>query len=167
MELIEIEIVSLIISIIAIIISIIDVTLNLIRYRKNIELSIKTYRISNLKGAYFYICYIQIVNNSKIPIAIKGISCNGCNVPSKPYLVAEYTKRKGKEIVSYDEVKTIQFPINLDGLQGYSGYIEFKNKEKLDMQKVKFTIYTNRGTINNPKIDYKDIKDDINYSPFN
>lgn len=163
---INIEIFSVVLSIIAIIISIIDLTLNLIRYRKSIELNIKTCRVSKLRDSYFYVCYIQIINNSKIPISIKGISCNDCNVPLKPYLVAEYTKKKGKEIVNYEEVKTINFPLNLDGLQGYSGYIEFKNINKIDIQDVKFFIYTNRGTIENAKINCKDVKDDKNYRPF-
>lgn len=158
---------SIIISIIALIISIINLILNFIRYWKQIEIVINTCRISKINNKYFYICNIQIINFSKIPISIKGISCNESNVPSKPYLVAEYTKRQGKEVIKSEEVKTFDFPINLDNLQGKSGYIEFESKDKIDMKDIKFVLYTNRGTINNAKINCENIKDDANYRPFN
>lgn len=160
------EILTTVISIIALIISIINLFFYLIRYRKNIELIINTSRVARLENGYFYIYHIQIINNSKIPISIKGMSCNGCNVPSKPYLVSENTKRRGKEIIYHEEIKTIEFPVNLDGLQGYSGYIEFKNKENLSLEDIRYTIYTNRGTIKEAKINYENVKDDIEYKPF-
>lgn len=158
---------SITISMIALIISIIDLILNFIRYLKKIEIVINTCRISKINNTYFYICNIQIINFSKIPISIKGISCNESNVPSKPYLVAEYTRRQGNEIINHEEVKTFDFPINLDNLQGKSGYIEFRINNKVDLKDINFILYTNRGTIKNAKVLCENIKDDANYKPFN
>ena len=100
---------SIIISIIALIISIINLILNFIRYWKQIEIVINTCRISKINNKYFYICNIQIINFSKIPISIKGISCNESNVPSKPYLVAEYNNEPLSAAIAILHVKTVTY----------------------------------------------------------
>ena len=141
-----------IIAILALIISLINLIIYFINNKKKIEINLNTYRFTKLPKGYFYIFNVQIVNKSRTPIAIKGINCNGSDNPPIPYLVKENTKRSGKEVLSYEKYMTMEFPVNLNSLEGKSGYLEFKSDVELKLEDLMFSIYTNRGTIENLKI---------------
>ena len=61
---------------------------------------------------------------------------------------------------------TMEFPVNLNSLEGKSGYLEFKSDVELKLEDLMFSIYTNRGTIENLKINIDKVKEETNYSPF-
>ena len=155
-----------IIAILALIISLINLIIYFINNKKKIEINLNTYRFTKLPKGYFYIFNVQIVNKSRTPIAIKGINCNGTDNPPIPYLVKENTRKSGKEILSYEKYMTIEFPVNLNSLEGKSGYLEFKSDVELKLEDLMFSIYTNRGTIENLKINIDKVKEETNYSPF-
>ena len=81
-------------------------------------------------------------------------------------MVKENTKRSGKEVLSYEKYMTMEFPVNLNSLEGKSGYLEFKSDVELKLEDLMFSIYTNRGTIENLKINIDKVKEETNYSPF-
>ena len=134
-----------IIAILALIISIINLIIYFINNKKKIEINLNTYRFTKLPKGYFYIFNVQIVNKSRTPIAIKGINCNGSDNPPIPYLVKENTRKSGKEIISY---------------------LEFKSARELKSEDLMFSVYTNRGTIENLKLNIDKAKEEIQYSPF-
>lgn len=61
---------------------------------------------------------------------------------------------------------TMEFPINLNSLEGKSGYLEFKSDIELNLEDLMFSVYTNRDTIENLKINIDKVKEETNYSPF-
>ena len=61
---------------------------------------------------------------------------------------------------------TMEFPVNLNSLEGKSGYLEFKSDIELNLEDLMFSVYTNRGTIENLKINIDKVKEETNYSPF-
>lgn len=155
-----------IIAIIALIISIINLIIYFINNKKKIEINLNTYRCTKLPKGYFYIFHVQIVNKSRTPIAIKGVNCNRSDNPSIPYLVKENTRKRGKEVLSYEKFMTMNFPVNLNALEGESGYLEFKSNEELRLENLMFTIYTNRGTIENLNVNISKAKEETEFSPF-
>ena len=154
-----------IVAILALIISIINLVIYFKNNMKKLEINLNTYKFTKLPKDYFYIFNVQIINRSRTPIAIKGINCNGSDNPPIPYLVKEHTKKRGKEILSYEKFMTIEFPINLSSLEGKSGYLEFKTSQKLELENLFFSVYTNRGTIENLKINITKAKEETDYSP--
>ena len=155
-----------IIAILALIISIINLIIYFINNKKKIEINLNTYRFTKLPKGYFYIFNVQIVNKSRTPIAIKGVNCNGSDNPPIPYLVKENTRKSGKEILSYEKYMTMEFPVNLNSLEGKSGYLEFKSDVELKLEDLMFSIYTNRGTIENLHLNIDKAKEETAYSPF-
>ena len=131
-----------------------------------IEINLNTYRFTKLPNVYFYIFNVQIVNKSRTPIAIKGVNCNGRDNPPIPYLVKENTIKSGKEILSYEKSMTMEFPVNLNSLEGKSGYLGFKSDVELKLEDLMFSIYTNRGTIKNLHLNIDKAKEETKYSPF-
>ena len=127
-----------IIAILALIISIINLIIYFVNNKKKIEINLNTYRFTKLPKGYFYIFNVQIVNKSRTPIAIKGINCNGSDNPPIPYLVKENTRKSGKEIISYEKYMTMEFPVNLNSLEGKSGYLEFKSDIELNLEDLMF-----------------------------
>lgn len=61
---------------------------------------------------------------------------------------------------------TMEFPVNLNSLEGKSGYLEFKSDIELNLEDLMFSVYTNRGTIENLQINIDKVKEETNYSPF-
>lgn len=155
-----------IIAILALVISIINLTIYFVNNRRKIEINLNTYRFTKLSKGYFYIFNVQIVNKSRTPIAIKGINCNGSDNPPIPYLVKENTRKSGKEIISYEKYMTMEFPVNLNALEGKSGYLEFKSDIELKLENLMFSIYTNRGTIEKLKLNVEKAKEETTYRPF-
>ena len=60
----------------------------------------------------------------------------------------------------------MEFPVNLNSLEGKSGYLEFKSDIELNLEDLMFSVYTNRGTIENLQINIDKVKEETNYSPF-
>lgn len=93
--------------------------------RKKLSLSIHYYSYKNNS----LIMYLSFTNHSHLPISISSISivhndiCYPCAyIPTK---VIDRTHRIGKEIVSHQEILSIQFPVSLLSLAGTSGYLHF------------------------------------------
>ena len=61
---------------------------------------------------------------------------------------------------------TMEFPVNLNSLEGKSGYLEFKSDRELKLEDLMFSVYTNRGTIENLKLNIDKAKEETRYSPF-
>ena len=61
---------------------------------------------------------------------------------------------------------TMEFPVNLNSLEGKSWYLEFKSDIELKLEDLTFLIYTNRGTIENLKLNIDKAKEETKYSPF-
>lgn len=96
-----------------------------IAQRRKISLSIHYYSYKNRS----LLMYVSFSNRSHLPISITNVSvvqdniCYPCvYVPTK---VREYTHKIGKEIISHKEIMSIQFPISLLSLAGFSGYLYF------------------------------------------
>lgn len=93
--------------------------------RKKLKLSIITYRSSQ----HCVLMYVSITNFSHLSISISNISivhdniCYPCAIIPKK--VMDTTHTVGKQIVSYKEEYSIEFPINLSSLAGTSGYLYF------------------------------------------
>ena len=61
---------------------------------------------------------------------------------------------------------TMEFPVNLNSLEGKSGYLEFKSDIELKLEDLMFSIYTNRGTIENLILNIDKAKEETKCSPF-
>lgn len=141
-----IAIIPIIISILSLLLSIYNLAYALLCKRCRIKFIIHAHYFNNKTHQFF----VTIQNQSQLPISISSIKMNEsifCIL--EPCLVKENIRRSGKEIVSRVETKTIQFPINLNSLEGKSGYLEFRNVEDFDINNINFSFFTNRKSIQN------------------
>ena len=83
-----------------------------------------------------------------------------------PIVISSDSLEMEKKVLSYEKYMTMEFPVNLNSLEGKSGYLEFKSDVELKLEDLMFSIYTNRGTIENLKINIDKVKEETNYSPF-
>ena len=98
---------------------------SMIAQHKNISLSIVSYSYKNKT----LLMYVAFTNCSRLPISILNVSivldkiCYPCVYI--PTTVVEHTRHSGKELLSYREELSIQFPVSLSSLAGTSGYLYF------------------------------------------
>lgn len=139
-----------------ILISLTSLTLSLYNFIYNLvcrkcKVKIIIHNHSNMSNTHQF--YVTIQNCSQLPISISSICINKsyfCIL--EPSMIEEHIHRKGNNIVSRTETKTIPFPINLNSLQSYSGYLEFRNVHNFDKNNFTLTIFTNRKVIKSVKI---------------
>lgn len=97
--------------------------------------------------------HLTFENCSQLPISISSICINKNNFcVLEPTLVREVTRRVGNEVIGRTETKTIPFPINLNPLQSYSGYVEFREMNNFDKNNFSISIFTNRKAIKNATV---------------
>lgn len=122
--------------------------LTYIKNRKNISLKIIKYGHSP-KGL---LTYIEISNQSRLPISINEISVSigkdeyRCSYI--PVVALERTNRAGNKITNIEKILSMTFPVNIQPLCGYSGYVYFPSFEENfpDVSNTAFfVVHTNRG----------------------
>jgi len=126
-----------------------------ISQRKKISLSIHYYSYKNKS----LLMYVSFTNCSRLPISITNVSivqsniCYPCvYIPTK---VLDYTHKIGKEIASRKEIMSMQFPVYLCALAGFSGYLYFDTLPDTypDAPKeVNLEVSTSRGTAEKMKL---------------
>lgn len=123
--------------------------------RKNISLSIQSYRYKNKS----LLMFISFTNHSRLPISILNVSIIQDNICYPcvyiPTVVCEHTRRSGKEIISHREELSIQFPISLASLAGSSGYLYFDRLPENypdDATTLTVQVSTNRGLATKMKL---------------
>lgn len=137
-------IITIIISTISLILSIYNFAYALLCKRCKIKVIIHAHYFNDKTHQLF----VTIQNQSQLPISISSIKINKSNsCILEPSLVKECIRRSGKEIVSRIETKTIPFPINLNSLEGKSGYLEFRDVENFDIDNINLLLFTNRKSI--------------------
>lgn len=123
---------TLMISLISLFLSLYNFIYSLVIRHKKIKVDILKYRKIHLKGNIFYQFQFIITNKSQLPISINNISIGNTFCKFDP------TRITDKEL-------TTKFPISLSSLESNSGWLEFKSKNELDLNSIKFNIYTSRG----------------------
>lgn len=137
------------ISLVSLLLSIYNFMYNLVSQKCNIKIVIH----NHLQHENTHQFHVTIQNCSQLPISISSICINKfyfCVL--EPTLVKEVTRRTGNIITSREETKTIPFPINLNSLQSYSGYLEFRNIDNFEENNFSFSVFTNRKAILKAKI---------------
>lgn len=122
--------------------------------KKAISIKELFYLVMESSGKYIYEFNMIIVNKSKQPLSIVGVSfeSNGKTYCAKPdKTVISEKKGKGEVIKFY----SAEFPINLAGLQSTKEILQFKLDEKLEDEEINLKISTSRGIIKKT-INYKD-----------
>lgn len=119
----------------------------LITHHKNVSVDIIEFNEFKFPDHYTYQLQIIVSNLSQLPISITSIKADDFMCKTKPSFVSETTRTKGGEVVSKENIKTIEFPINLSSLLSTVGYIEFSSPNKLSKTNLLLTLHTNRGTI--------------------
>ncbi len=97
--------------------------------------------------------YVTIQNCSQLPISISSVCINKsyfCIL--EPSIVKVNTEHSGNTVISRNETKTIPFPINLNSLQSYSGYLDFSGIDNFNKNNFSLSIFTNRKAIKNAKV---------------
>ena len=162
----KISFISLIVAILSALLSLTNFVILLIARHKKLEINLISYRIVKLKNFYFHQFQVQILNKSQLPISIKSISCNNIYSPRVPYLVKEESFKNSSGNKEYLKTMTFSFPINLSSFEGVSGYLEFKSKDKIDLNSLKFDVFSNRGKLHNIEVDTRDAIKDTAYNPY-
>lgn len=125
------------------------------------------YTTIKMDDNYYYEFNIIIMNKSRQPISIVDVSFKNSNKIYSSKLdrtkIATYNEKKSDEVKYYSS----EFPINLGSLESSKELLLFSLKEKLETEKIKVTIMTNRGKIRkvlnfqNKFIELKDYLDKI------
>lgn len=147
------NIINFIKSHIAILISLISLMLSLYNFVYNFvcrkcKLQIIVHKHLSHNNTHQF--YITVQNQSQLPISISSICINNqyfCVL--EPALIKETIRHTGNTVTSRTETKTIPFPINLNTLQSYSGYLEFRDIDTFDENNFSISIFTNRRAIKN------------------
>ena len=162
----KISFISLVVAILSALLSLTNFVILLISRHKKLEINLISYIIVKLKDFYFHQFQVQILNKSQLPISIKSISCNNIYSPRVPYLVKEESFKNSSGNKEYLKTMTFSFPINLSSFKGVSGYLEFKSKDKIDLNSLEFDVFSNRGNLNDIEVDTHDAIEDSVYNPY-
>ena len=113
-----------------------------IKHRKNIKLSVIDYNSWKNINQFF----ITIQNKSHSKISISSIQI----VHNKQLICCELEPKIIKSRTNAPATYTPQFPLNINGMEGFSVYLEFINCQDMLLthgKTVDFQVYTNRGQI--------------------
>lgn len=125
---------------------------NWYRHRFKIRVSILAYTHSAASGNRAYWCNFLFDNLSRSPVAIRRINLLigenpiPCRIDSQAIIRVESKTIPGEYIMR----KTLQFPVNLSGLESISGYVLFVSSETsplVSSTHLNLQVCTNRGTV--------------------
>lgn len=138
----------ILISTVSLILSVYNFFYSLYSRQKEISVYIEDSRLVHIHNKYCCYLNLAICNKSQLPISIVKISINSiANSSFNSVLYFENTRKIGNTIISREETKTIQFPINLSNLESINGYVEFKSDKEINLENCYFSLFTNRGII--------------------
>lgn len=111
-------------------------------------------------------CFFSISNKSRLPISvlsvsvfIDGVSFQNVPIPHITYSVS--TTRNGETTIKH-EYPALTFPINLTGLSGTSGFVDFEIPEEVS-QKIAtpliVQVATNRGNLSKTALEFQGYSD--------
>ena len=141
--------IALLISFISLCLSLYNFAYNLLCRKCKIRIIVHNY------SHYFdtHRFYVTIQNCSQLPVSISSICINkSCFCILEPSIVKVNTEHSGNTVISRNETKTIAFPINLNSLQSYSGYLDFRGIDNFNKNNFSLSIFTNRKAIKNAKV---------------
>ena len=111
-------------------------------------------------------CFLIFENKSRLPISITSISVliDGVSFPcvSIPHAAYTITEKTGSTVTRYKEFPGLSMPLNLSGLSGSSGFLDFDIPQEY-LQKLStpliLQVATNRGRLKQIQLEFEDYSD--------
>ena len=113
-----------------------------------------------------FCCFLVFENKSRLPICINSVSVviDGIPFPCAiiPHVSYTVTRKSGSKVIGEREYPSLALPLNLGGLSGSSGFLDFDIPQEY-LQKIStpltLQVSTNRGNLKQMKLEFEDYSD--------
>lgn len=139
-----------ILSVAAFILSLFNFIYLIYTNKKRLSFNMIHYTVARINNKFFYMFNIELINKSRLPIAVNEIivkyNDSEYKIIKSPRLLSEKETKRNKEVVRRQEVHSAKFPVNILGLASEQKFLVMYGPEKMNGE-VDLFINTNRGKI--------------------